>query len=351
MCIRDSLDGLDVQKGCAGLQAGVYVALENLDANLLLDYRVQLNGDLLRLVVDDLDPLIVCLQLHSHPGRIALAGLDRAQVHGRPKTRLGDRNVGRRDVADAGHGRHRIRLHEIPSRRLVHRVDGDRAGPRGCALQDNHRRIQDGGQQHGPDLERPVPDDEAHHSHDAFSSVSASPEALAERPRPLPGLTARRVNAPKRARLASARTDAPRGCFRSWPKMPPGVLGWSSAVMARSRFGPSRLRTMRALSTRLIWPLSSDTTTTIASVCSVMPRAALWRVPKRSSGMVVSAEGSTAPAARMRSPLITTAPSWSGVFGEKRVTSRSAERSAWSITPFSAISCRPVSRSMTIRAP
>ena len=56
---------------------------------------------------------------------------------------------------------------------------------------------------------------------------------------------------------------------------------------------------MRARSTRLIWPLSSDTTTTMASVCSVMPRAALWRVPNRSSGIVVSAEGSSAPAARI----------------------------------------------------
>ena len=43
-----------------------------------------------------------------------------------------------------------------------------------------------------------------------------------------------------------------------------------------------RLRTIRARSTRLIWPFSSETTTTTASVCSVIPSAARWRVPNRS---------------------------------------------------------------------
>ena len=62
-----------------------------------------------------------------------------------------------------------------------------------------------------------------------------------------------------------------------------------------------RLRTIRLRSTRLIWPFSSDTTTTIASVCSAMPRAARWRVPKRSVWIVVSARGSSAPAARIES--------------------------------------------------
>ena len=50
---------------------------------------------------------------------------------------------------------------------------------------------------------------------------------------------------------------------------------------------------MRARSTRLIWPFSSDTTTTTASVCSVIPRAARWRVPNRSVWTVVSASGSS----------------------------------------------------------
>ena len=76
---------------------------------------------------------------------------------------------------------------------------------------------------------------------------------------------------------------------------------------------------MRARSTRLIWPFSSDTTTTTASVCSVMPRAARWRVPNRSVWMVVSASGSRAPAARIRSPRMITAPSWSAARGMKIV--------------------------------
>ena len=46
-----------------------------------------------------------------------------------------------------------------------------------------------------------------------------------------------------------------------------------------------------------------------------------------------------------------TAPSWSGVRGMKIVRRRSAERSAWIMTPVSAISSRPVSRSSTISAP
>ena len=46
-----------------------------------------------------------------------------------------------------------------------------------------------------------------------------------------------------------------------------------------------------------------------------------------------------------------TAPSWSGVRGEKIVRSRSAETSAWIMTPVSATSSRPVSRSRTMSAP
>jgi hypothetical protein len=46
-----------------------------------------------------------------------------------------------------------------------------------------------------------------------------------------------------------------------------------------------------------------------------------------------------------------TAPSWSADFGMNTVRRRSAERSPWIITPLSAISSRPVSRSRTMRAP
>ena len=76
-----------------------------------------------------------------------------------------------------------------------------------------------------------------------------------------------------------------------------------------------------------IWPFSSDTTTTIASVCSAMPSAARCLVPKRSASTVVSASGNSTPAASKVSPRMTTAPSWSAVRGEKIVRIRSAETS------------------------
>ena len=53
------------------------------------------------------------------------------------------------------------------------------------------------------------------------------------------------------------------------PRRPPA--GSSRPWMARASPASVRLRTIRARSTRLIWPFSSDTTTTTASVCSVMP--------------------------------------------------------------------------------
>ena len=101
----------------------------------------------------------------------------------------------------------------------------------------------------------------------------------------------------------------------------------------------------------LTWPFSSDTTTTTASVCSVIPRAARWRVPKRSVWTVISASGRSAPAARSISSRMMIAPSWSGAFGAKIVRIRSADTSAWIMTPVSATSSSPVSRSRTISAP
>ena len=115
-------------------------------------------------------------------------------------------------------------------------------------------------------------------------------------------------------RLASDRRPAEDAAAR---RRPVG-LGSSERRLRGSsrRVGASwvslRLRTIRARSTRLIWPFSSETTTTTASVCSVIPRAARWRVPNRSAWTVVSASGRSAPAARIVSPRMMTAPSWSG---------------------------------------
>ena len=115
--------------------------------------------------------------------------------------------------------------------------------------------------------------------------------------------------------------------------MPPGALGASSrATSARSSCASVGTRTIRARSTTLIWPLSSETTTATASVSSVMPSAARWRVPNRSDRLI-SVSGRSAAAARMPSPRMITAPSWSSVRGAKIVVSSSCDRSEWSMTP------------------
>ena len=147
---------------------------------------------------------------------------------------------------------------------------------------------------------------------------------------------------------ASARPGTPAGSrsrARSW-------AGSRRLRSARASWASLRLRTIRARWTRLIWPFSSDTTTTIASVCSVVPERGAMAgaeplgVDRRLAERQQRAGGED-PARRGRS----TAPSWSGDFGEKIVRTRSAERSPWIITPVSAICSRPVSRSITMSAP
>ena len=99
---------------------------------------------------------------------------------------------------------------------------------------------------------------------------------------------------------------------------------------------------MRARSTRLTWPFSSDTTTTTASVCSVMPeRSAVARPEALALERRLGERQQRPGAPGSRSPRTITAPSWSGLRGMKIVSSRSAERSPWIMTPVSAISSRP----------
>ena len=153
-----------------------------------------------------------------------------------------------------------------------------------------------------------------------------APRAVARAGRPVPRRSpaARGVSvgAPTKRPSSRSRGDRP-STPRRWladrqpnaPRRPPA--GSSSPWIARARPASVRLRTIRARSTRLIWPFSSDTTMTIASVCSVMPRAARWRVPKRSVWIDVSASGRSAPAATIRSSRMITAPSWSGDFGRE----------------------------------
>ena len=75
-----------------------------------------------------------------------------------------------------------------------------------------------------------------------------------------------------------------------------------------------------------IVPRSSDTTTTTASVSSVTPMAARWRVPSALSSLALPDSGSTAPARAMRRFLMITAPSCSlfSESGRNSATSRSS---------------------------
>ncbi len=68
---------------------------------------------------------------------------------------------------------------------------------------------------------------------------------------------------------------------------------------------------MLPLKQKLIVPRSSLTTTTTASVSSVMPSAARWREPSDLSRILVSGIGKNTPAFAIRRLRMTTAPSWS----------------------------------------
>ena len=102
---------------------------------------------------------------------------------------------------------------------------------------------------------------------------------------------------------------------------------------------------------RLIIPVCSDTTMTAASVFSLMPTAARWRVPSPRITPLASASGRMHAAAMIRSSRITTAPSCRGVFGSNMFSSSGAEISAFSVVPVSITSWSPVFRSKTISAP
>ena len=113
----------------------------------------------------------------------------------------------------------------------------------------------------------------------------------------------------------------------------------------------SRCRVSRPSLAIDMMPVSSDTISDTASVVSVMPMAARWRVP-RSRLMVGSSEsGSMQAAALMRRLRSIIAPSCSGVLGSNMFSISGALISASTRVPVSITSPRPVCRSMTISAP
>jgi hypothetical protein len=94
-----------------------------------------------------------------------------------------------------------------------------------------------------------------------------------------------------------------------------------------------------------------ETTMVIASLTSLMPSAARWRVPRCGSKSGLKLRGSTHPAALIFPPSTITAPSCSGDSLVKILRSilGLTEASRW--TPSSINSSRPTSRWITIRLP
>jgi hypothetical protein len=102
---------------------------------------------------------------------------------------------------------------------------------------------------------------------------------------------------------------------------------------------------------REIAPVSSETTTQTASVCSLTPSAARCLIPALADSPGRSVYGSTQAAATSVLPRITTAPSCNGDLGWKIDSSNSAETRAASVFPVRVISINPTSRWKTISAP
>jgi hypothetical protein len=100
-----------------------------------------------------------------------------------------------------------------------------------------------------------------------------------------------------------------------------------------------------------IVPSSSETTITMASVSSVRPIAARWRVPSvfDTFGFVVS--GRKQPAAVMRPFWMMSAPSWIGDSGRKMLVTSSRDTRASRRVPTSIHSFSPTSFWSTMSAP
>ena len=129
----------------------------------------------------------------------------------------------------------------------------------------------------------------------------------------LVGLGARLAGAPRR-RASAAAGEAPGGRAAA----PGRAASACAAVWSATRAAPcaattaSRLRTILPLKHKLTLPRSSETTTTAASVSSLRPIAARWRVPSVLSSLVLAESGKNAPACWMRPSRMITAPSCSG---------------------------------------
>ena len=168
-----------------------------------------------------------------------------------------------REVADLGH-LGRLQVGQVGVGRLVARHDRDaHVGPLG-ALREHEPRVEQGGEADRRQLQGPVVDDDARRSASPRRPGGRGRAVIAPRgpgPRAIAGSVEHRVRAQPTAAVALG--------VEQRPERP------LELALDERPHDPAR-------STRLIWPFSSETTTTTASVCSVIPRAARWRVPKRS---------------------------------------------------------------------
>src|SRR5262252_4138914 len=131
---------------------------------------------------------------------------------------------------------------------------------------------------------------------------------------------ASRLRDPARASISRSRSRSSASSSSDSASLRQGSI----ACWIRLRnFGPSRFLFSLPSFANEITPVSSETTTTNASLSSVTPIAARWRVPssREINGFCVSGRKQQAAATRLL--LMTTAPSCSGVCVLKIVTRRS----------------------------
>src|SRR5262249_52335320 len=125
----------------------------------------------------------------------------------------------------------------------------------------------------------------------------------------------------------------------------------SSFCSVLRRVPASRSRVMRPSTTSEMPPSSSDTAITTASLSSVMPMAARWRVPSVLLTVGLAVSGRKQAAAVTRPLRTTSAPSWMGEAVTKTLRISSLLICASSGVPPAVNSLRPVSRSKTIKPP
>ena len=98
-------------------------------------------------------------------------------------------------------------------------------------------------------------------------------------------------------------------------------------------------------------PVSSETIATTASVCSLAPMPARWRMPSSRDRFTLPDMGSIQPAPTIRPARTITAPSWSGALFQKIFFSSSAFTVQSSAVPVLMASSSMFFRSNTISAP